>query len=423
MSLPTSSRRNASITQRAAELGASLLGAAYRNPAVVKNILEAGAVTSAALAAPKLYSYATSGKKAQALKMNSVKRDSVTRAPASKGYSSISTPPTMSMKNGHYRISHRELVSGSIAGSTSFTNQIAFTINPGLAASFPWLSPIANQYEQWVGSVKFIYIPIASTSTAGDVIMFCDYNVYDPQPANSPAGEQQAIDHVGCSISSVWTSAQMSANTGAMFPTGAKKYIRSTNVVGDKRLYDGGKFYLFTNNCANTNTIGKLLVEYVFEFTIPQLEPPLSTPSLVSEYYAGSGTQTFTTNVATVFNPVTTGWITSVDGLGLGASSSGQITLPPGAYLVDFAAEFGDNTAEKMTVGVNFSVGGVSQTAFTSGFALNLPVNGFETATLSQTITCSAVAGTVLEVLVTCIGAAGTLTYGTNSGRLTIQQV
>jgi hypothetical protein len=417
-------RRGTSISQRAALLGAQLMGAAYRNPETVKSALGAGAAGLAAMGLGSLKPSRVKQLRSEAKQEVNLLRNElgiiskVTRAPVIKGYSTLSQRPTIKQTGGNYRVTHRELINGSVAGSTSFSSQVVVTINPGLLASFPWVSSIANQYEQWKGSVKFLYIPIAPTSTQGDIIMFCDYNVYDPAPTT----ETQAIDHIGCVTAPVWTSSVMAANTAAMFPTGSKKYIRVANVVGDKRLYDGGKFYLCTNNCANTNVIGKLMVEYSFEFSVPQLEPVASLPTMATSYLAGSSTQTFSTGVAATFNPSPSGWALQYDGLSLGASSSGAISLPPGSYLCTFAAAFSDSSGETFQIQANYALAGVSQGLTAVNVVVN-PAGGGRTIVLQQLLSVAVVGGTNLTVQVELTGAGGTLTYAANTGTLNIQQV
>jgi len=50
-----------------------------------------------------------------------------------------SKAPTISATRDQCRIIHRELIS-SVTGSAIFTVQNSFALNPGIAATFPWLS-------------------------------------------------------------------------------------------------------------------------------------------------------------------------------------------------------------------------------------------------------------------------------------------
>lgn len=64
-----------------------------------------------------------------------------------------------------------------------------FQINPGLFTTFPWLSTIANQYEQWtpngiVFEFKSTSSDYTATSALGSVIMATDYDQLDSVYAN-----------------------------------------------------------------------------------------------------------------------------------------------------------------------------------------------------------------------------------------------
>jgi hypothetical protein len=66
-------------------------------------------------------------------------------APVTLSRRMLTAKPRMVTKPGQsFRVKHRELVNASVAGSTSFTVQSTLAINPGLAATFPWLAPQAQ---------------------------------------------------------------------------------------------------------------------------------------------------------------------------------------------------------------------------------------------------------------------------------------
>jgi hypothetical protein len=147
------------------------------------------------------------------------------------------------------RIQHREYLR-DVSSSSSFT-LTNFFINPGLSESFPWLSRIAANFEQY----KFhglIYEfrstsadALNSTNTAlGTVIMGTDYNPASPNFISKPQMEQ-----------SEWTT---SAKPSCSFmhpiecaPGQAQVklwYCRSTGVPtgSDQRLFDLANFQFAT---------------------------------------------------------------------------------------------------------------------------------------------------------------------------------
>jgi len=402
----------------------SAAGAAYRNADTIEaTAYKAGALTALAGAAK----FAPQSKKKRlrnkseslsAGAATTAPMNVMTFAPASKGYSTLTGSPSINTNGRVYRVRHRELVNGSLAGSTSFSNAVTFRINPGLASSFPWVSAIAGQYEQWHGKCSFTYVPVAPTSAQGDIIMFCDYNVYDAAPTT----EQQAIDHVGCVTAPIWTMSKMVASTRDMFPTGPRKYIRGGNVLGDKRLYDGGVFYLFTNNCASSSTIGKLLVEYEFEFSVPQLDPPVGNPSVVSNYQIPSVSQTFTSGTPSLLG----GWTAVNDGLGLGAFTIGtgtNLSLPVGCYKIDLVGSFQNTTSELTLAILAYVLGGVSSSLSgkNSAVVTSSGVGGALQVSLSQVITVPT--ATTFQVNAECVFATGPVSSLPATWELTFTQV
>lgn len=81
------------------------------------------------------------------------------------------------------RIRHRELVA-SITGSAAFTVASNFSINPGLPASFPWLSVEAQGWEKYrFESLKLCYYTRTGTNVPGSLLLAADYDAADAAPA------------------------------------------------------------------------------------------------------------------------------------------------------------------------------------------------------------------------------------------------
>jgi len=207
-------------------------------------------------------------------------------APTNIGTTFVSKAPrTSRAKNGGIRVQYEELVEGSVQGSATFAQSLSYVLQPGLSTTFPWVSTQAAQYEQYIiHSVSYQYIPITNTSSSGDIIMFCDYNPQDPAPLDG-TGETEAMDHPGAVCGSVWDTHVFHASTKLMHAIGPRKFVRTVNIAGDPKTYDCGKFYLYTNNCADI-PIGKLRVFYDIEFFCPQIRPHTELlPSTSSRFY------------------------------------------------------------------------------------------------------------------------------------------
>lgn len=76
----------------------------------------------------------------------------------------------------------------------------SFLLNPGISSTFPWLSPIAQQYEQW--SPQGIVFEFRSTASSysvntqlGRIVMATDYDVYDADYANLTEMLQSAFSN------------------------------------------------------------------------------------------------------------------------------------------------------------------------------------------------------------------------------------
>lgn len=260
-------------------------------------------------------------------------------------------------------VSHRELISSSVLGSTSFYNAGEFRLNPGDSTTFPWLSTQAAQYEMYrFRKLVFEYVPFVSTSTAGDVLIVPEYDSTSP----APSSEQAAYDHLGAVIDSCWQSIACKLNPGDLHALGPRKYVRQGNVLGDRKTFDSGTLYVFTNNQSGSSAIGKLFVTYEVEFFTPiKISNPVS---LGTTYYSLSVSQTFAT---TVFEAIE--WrTTETDPLGITKSPDFlTLTLPRGTYFVQGSVTFSSNATSFNEVWINRN-GGAQNTTMTS----TLPAGG-----------------------------------------------
>jgi hypothetical protein len=296
----------------------------------------------------------------KAMKMTNGKPSrKVTMAPVSINKKFINRAPrTTHRVGGGVRIVNDELINGTINGSTSFTVQNSYYIQPGDATTFPWLSVQAAQYEQYkIHKLEFVYIPSINTSASGDVMLLADYNVSDPVPTS----EAIAIDHPYCVLGSVWDPITFRCDISKMSPLGPRKFVRTVSVAGDQKTFDGGRFHICTNN-GSAVAIGKLLVHYDIEFFVPQLNPlSYLLPTLTSRFYLDA-TQTLPDNAPTnVLWNYTGSTLPALDPLRF-AFSSGviknaawtQTTPPAGCYLIEALCNFADATNEVDSVQLYF---------------------------------------------------------------------
>ena len=177
-----------------------------------------------------------------------------------------------SAETGGVIVRHREYL-GDIAASTAFTIQ-SYDIQPGLQRTFPWLSSIANSFEQYrirgmlfefnSTSADAVY-SVGANTALGSVIMMTDYDI-----ADAPPGSKREM------LNSEWSSSSKPACT-FIHPIECKKavspqtmmYTRGTIIppVGyDPRLYDFARFHIATEGMqAAGGIIGELWVTYEIE--------------------------------------------------------------------------------------------------------------------------------------------------------------
>jgi hypothetical protein len=257
---------------------------------------------------------------------NSVSQAMVTSsAPAAYGVTYRSTRPRTKMGKKSVIIEHCELLNGGITGSTSFTVDTEYSLNPGLSTLAPWLAPQAVKYEmyRWL-EAWFEYVPIAPTSTQGDIGLIPEYNAQ----ASVPNSETIAWDHEGAMIGSVWKGLTLKYDPKKLHALGPYRYVRAGNVYGDLKTYDAGKMWVVTNNEEDDSTIGKLFFHYKVELINPVLEDGASglVPSATSSFTVVA-TQTLSSGVAvnikfdtTEYNPLTI------------VNTLGAFVLPLGVY-------------------------------------------------------------------------------------------
>lgn len=193
--------------------------------------------------------------------------------------SSIPQFASGSDETGTLTVQHREYIRdvyGNPAGE-DFLNQ-SLSLNPGLEATFPWLSQVAQNFEEYeFDQLIFTYrSTIADVSSAngqvGTVMATTNYNANEPAFSNK--SQMMGYAHT---MSEKTTNAllhgvecdpnKLSGNSG--------KYVRSQGIDPhqDIKTYDHGKFQLAISNTPSSiadNTIGELWVSYTVRLRKPK---------------------------------------------------------------------------------------------------------------------------------------------------------
>jgi len=159
----------------------------------------------------------------------------------------------------------------NIAGSVSFATT-KFSVNPGLAATFPEGSVKATLFTEWrMKSCVFYYRPavsgFATQGQSGRVVLSMDYNA-----ANATPTTQQQVEVMPHRDGMPFENIELPLD--ARYVNRAdSKYIR-TGALGiseDVKTYDGGNLWVSTYGQANTNQVGELRVRYVLTCSMPTL--------------------------------------------------------------------------------------------------------------------------------------------------------
>lgn len=298
-----------------------------------------------------------------------------------------SSVPVMHSANSSIRIQHKEFIT-DITATTDFSNE-SFSINPGLSRTFPYLSGIAQNFEQYriLGMVFTFKSTSAdslnSTNTAlGSMLLATDYNALDSPYATKAGFLASTFSNSGKPASDILHPIECSSHVSS---GPAQRYIRSgtnTDGIGDLRLYDWGNFQIGSVGNQASSVVGELWVSYSVELVNPQLTIPRGLN--LNNYYAQ-------VTPATVTNARPFG--TSSDIL-IGADTIGLL-------IADNVVSLPVGTTGNYIVSGSWY--GSSGAAFTPG-----------TITLqnaSSLFMFKGVSGIVQSELVTANGAAGELTF------------
>jgi hypothetical protein len=195
-------------------------------------------------------------------------------------------------------VRHREFLT-EVKGSTTFDVRASFPINPGMSETFPWLSNIASQFQQYrIRGMVYHYIPTSgsiatSSPSLGSVMLQTVYRASDV----APSGKVELLNEY-------WSSEVVPSETFA-HPVECNpaenpfnvQYVRATAPpTGEsKLLYDLGTTYLaVSGQQANDQVLGDLWVTYEIELKKPVLYSPINVGNTFWAVRLDSPTSFFT---------------------------------------------------------------------------------------------------------------------------------
>lgn len=251
------------------------------------------------------------------------------------------------------------------------------------AFTFPWLSTVAQQYQQYrINGMIFEFKTTSSdalnsTNTAlGEVILATQYNVNTADPVN--AAQMYQLEYTSsckpsCSVMHPIECARGQSQT-VVLDTRNGSLSSSSNA--DLRLYDLGNFYIATNGLQGTSVnLGQLWVSYDISF----LKPQLGSSADVADHYQLPSTVSNTAFFGTTIPAATT--TSDLGSILSGTSGNGVITIPSyytGTILLIYTL-YGASTASLAGMTITASAGAKSLSLFNGNSTSAVTSNGTST--------------------------------------------
>lgn len=193
--------------------------------------------------------------------------------------------PQFSSTKASNIVCHREYL-GDINASTAFTN-LSYQLNPGLAATFPWLSAVAQNYQEYrfhglIFEFRSLLTDFVPSGSPGVVVMATNYNSDSP-----PFSTKQEMENSEYAVSVKPTVNLIHGVECATNQTVLPQlYVRTgAPTVGvDLKTTDLGRFQLATQRNPVGVTLGELWVSYCVEFFKPIL--PVDVGPGVGSFHA-----------------------------------------------------------------------------------------------------------------------------------------
>jgi len=324
-------------------------------------------------------------------------------------------PSGASARGRKSRVEVEDEYIADVAGSVTFATT-QFSLNPGQAATFPWLSQEAKLFEKYrILGLEFYYRPqvsaYASNGQTGKVMLSFDYDASDPAPASKqqvedthPHADGMPYETVLLSVDSKETARQDSY------------FVRPGGLPGgsDIKTYDFGTLSVSTIGNNSTANIGELRVRYAIALHDPVLENTVNAPLnlRVSQFQSAGGSESAgATNVSKTLAlaTVTTNGLQAVNSVGV-------ITLPVGNYIVNMGIVMTNSATNATAFYGNLLLNG-SSLPFAPQEAANITA---ATLSVSGTYFITSTGSTTVAVSAMCTYASGTTTL---NGSLVIQTV
>jgi hypothetical protein len=226
-------------------------------------------------------------------------------------------------------VKHRELVT-NISGTSSAAFVLAntFALNPGIQATFPWLSTMAQNWETYrFRKLRFCYYTRTGSTTVGSVVFCPDYDAADAAPAN----ESLASTFKDVQEDVPWKDIITPLSPIPLDQPQSRKYIRTGALAAnlDIKTYDAGNLFVFTVDSAAAAAWGKLWVEYEVDLFTPQSQSSIPVGVAGGSFVKGGS--------ATGANPLGTAPSSNAANAFIAIDGSSDISFQKtGTYLIGY---------------------------------------------------------------------------------------
>lgn len=310
--------------------------------------------------------------------------------------------PKFSSTSATNIVCHREYL-GDIKGTAGFTNR-SFPLNPGIDETFPWLSSIAESYQEYrFHGLIFEFRPMITDfitgGSPGTVVMATNYNADAPVYLSK---QQMESSEFAVSVKPTLPLIHgiECATKQTILP---QRYVRSTlpPVGQDKRLYDTGTFQLATTSNPVDVVLGELWVSYCVEFFKPIL------PSSVGGSSASAHMTRTASGTGQMLGSIPIYTSSNVDGLNVQPTFISWRAQPGSKWMLTASQQPG---TAAVIVAPSISLSGLQFNPYFNAATVavnSTPNNG--TNTDEFTISISVVSVTAIEDTVTVFFSGGTV--------------
>jgi len=202
-----------------------------------------------------------------ATNLSDVTHNSLVKASGASEYASFADSKTS------VRLRHREYLQDVFVGTAGVFSNTSFAINPGLSNTFPFLSQIASNFEEYhMHGLVFEFVsttsPYSSTPAMGSVVLAMEYNAGAPPYTSKPQMENSDFAVSARPDKSMIYGVECANNATANY------YIRSGASSLPPTTTDIGLFNVATlTNIAAGINLGELWVSYDIELFRPHVSP------------------------------------------------------------------------------------------------------------------------------------------------------